>query len=99
MSKATRLVRQGDFVRLALRPGETKIWTELAKIVEGEIYKVSRIIGTQDRIKIEGFETLLYLDEVVEIIGENDEEEITDDSQELTDFISVFIKEDAQWAN
>lgn len=99
MSKTKRLVRQGDLVRLSLKPGETEVWPELAKIVEGEIYKVSRIIGIQDMIKIEGFETLLFPDEVVEIIGENDDEDMVDDSQELTDFIGGFIKEDAQWAN
>lgn len=92
MNKTTRPVRQGDFVRLSLRPGEIETWSELAKIVEGEIYKVSRIIGIHDMIEIEGFNTLLYPDEVVEIIGDNEPEDIVDDSQELTDFIAGFLE-------
>ncbi len=85
-------VQVGDMVRLRIRSGDQEDWPELAELEEYRVYRVNGILYREEEmIEIDGFDTLVYLDEVVEIVNDNINDQLDDSSEALTDFIAGFL--------
>lgn len=101
MGVRVRPIQVGDSVRIKLRDGVKDSNAIYRRFDESCVYQVASLSQSflgENMFNVAGGQFSFFEDEAIEIVCKNDSEsdQFYDNSEALTDFISGFIKEDAQ---